>query len=270
MKFFSIFATAAAIFGYYASASNEQCFGYTPMPSVSNYLGADINYDTSNKICCNNHRYAEYSGYLAAPEVDLFGRLDPSNETIFYDSVCGIPLFIAPRGRTFEEFKKESLKHGWPSFRPEEIVSENVIIHKDGRMESRCLTHLGHNLPEGGMDRYCIDLVCIAGQPLSVDDDRAKILPLLDEVALVQDEFNATSYESSAEIFSGNYNDGSSMVILALSLGAAILAIPFCCFVIKPILGCKKERGDAKPVKAGKYADAGDDEIEQSGNTSDV
>merc|ERR1712085_117350 len=66
--------------------------------------------------------------------------------------------------------------HGWPSFRPEEIVSENVIIHEGGRMESRCLTHLGHNLPDGGVDRYCIDLVCMAGEPLSVHDERAKIL----------------------------------------------------------------------------------------------
>ena len=26
--------------------------------------------------------------------------------------------------------------------------------------------HLGHNIPDRGGDRYCIDLVCIAGQPL--------------------------------------------------------------------------------------------------------
>jgi peptide methionine sulfoxide reductase MsrB len=84
--------------------------------------------------------------------------------TAFYDSVCGLPHVIAPRGRSFDDFKKESL-HGWPSFRPEEIISDNVIIiiHNDGRIESRCLTHLGHNLPEGGVDRYCIDLVCISG-----------------------------------------------------------------------------------------------------------
>merc|ERR1712232_27584 len=37
-------------------------------------------------------------------------------------------------------------------------------------MESKCLTHLGHNLPEGGVDRYCIDLVCIAGSPLDVSE----------------------------------------------------------------------------------------------------
>merc|ERR1719261_1463031 len=33
-------------------------------------------------------------------------------------------------------------------------------------MESKCLTHLGHNLPKDGVDRHCIDLVCIAGSPL--------------------------------------------------------------------------------------------------------
>ena len=29
--------------------------------------------------------------------------------------------------------------------------------------------HLGHNIPDRGGDRYCIDLVCIAGQPLPDD-----------------------------------------------------------------------------------------------------
>jgi hypothetical protein len=132
------------------------------------------------------------------------------------------------------------LHHGWPSFRPEEIVSENVIIHKKGRMESRCLTHSGHNLPEGGVDRYCIDLVCISGQPLSQDDDRTRILTLLDDTVIYHDEFNATSYESSAESFSGKYNDGSTYVIIALSVGAAVLAIPFCSFVINPMVDNEK------------------------------
>lgn len=48
-------------------------------------------------------------------------QADPNSEITFYDSVTGKPLFIAPRGRTFEEFKKESLEHGWPSFRDEEV-----------------------------------------------------------------------------------------------------------------------------------------------------
>merc|ERR1712176_1669915 len=128
-------------------------------------MGMAIEYDLADFICCNNHRWPEDKGYLTWPEIDLFSRLDPNAETIFYDSVCGLPLFIAPRGRSFEEFKEESIYHGWPSFRPDEIVSENVIIHPDGRMESKCLTHLGHNLPKDGIDRYCIDLICMAGAP---------------------------------------------------------------------------------------------------------
>lgn len=217
------------------------------MPSVSTYLGAELSYSTAERICCNNHRFAEYAGYLEAPEVDLFGRLDPSTETIFYDSVCGIPLFVAPRGRSFEEFKKESLKHGWPSFRPEEIISENVIIHGDGRMESRCRTHLGHNLPEGGVDRYCIDLVCMAGEPLSPDDERAKILTLLaeDESVIEHDEFNATTYTSSAEPFSGNYNDGSKLIIGVVSAAACIALLMVYYFGIRPAME-KKKSGNAE------------------------
>lgn len=48
-------------------------------------------------------------------------QVDREGETTYYDSVTGLPLFIAPRGRTFEEFRKESVSHGWPSFRDEEV-----------------------------------------------------------------------------------------------------------------------------------------------------
>ena len=40
-------------------------------------------------------------------------------------------------------------------------ITDNVVHVAGGRMESKCGTHLGHNLPEGGRDRYCIDLVCM-------------------------------------------------------------------------------------------------------------
>lgn len=163
---------------------------------------------------------------------------------MFYDSVCGLPLFIAPRGRSFEEFKEESLKHGWPSFRPEELVSENVIIHDDGRMESRCLTHLGHNLPEGGVDRYCIDLVCMAGTPFSVDsgDERANILTLLDGSVIERHELNTTAYESSAESFSGNYNDWSiKLTIIGVVCAAALFAAGMIAFLISRKRG--KDKG---------------------------
>jgi hypothetical protein len=45
-------------------------------------------------------------------------------------------LFIAPRGRTFEEFKQESLGHGWPSFRDEEVSGEKEAregVEREGR-----------------------------------------------------------------------------------------------------------------------------------------
>ena len=80
------------------------------MTSVSTYLGAELDYSVADRICGHNHKWAEYRGYLAAPEVDFFSRLDPTVETVFYDSVCGIPLFIAPRGRSFDDFRQESLK----------------------------------------------------------------------------------------------------------------------------------------------------------------
>jgi hypothetical protein len=55
--------------------------------------------------------------------------VDRNSEITFYDSVTGKPLFIAPRGRTFEEFRKESESHGWPSFRDQEVrvLSTSVV-----------------------------------------------------------------------------------------------------------------------------------------------
>lgn len=117
---------------------------------------------------------------------------------------------------------------GWPSFRPEELVSENVIIHNDGRIESVCKTHLGHNLPEGGVDRYCIDLVCMAGEPLSEDDERVEILQYLQgTTAINATELNTTSYTSSADQFSGKTSNTQaiiiSVVVVAVFIGLGTL-----------------------------------------------
>lgn len=80
--------------------------------------------------------------------------------------MCGIPLFIVPRGRTFEDFKNETTHHGWPSFHDEEIVKGNVVNETGGPgVRSACGTHLGDNLPEGGHNRYCLDLACVSGHP---------------------------------------------------------------------------------------------------------
>jgi len=100
-------------------------------------------------------------------------------------SVTGKPLFVAPIGRTAEDFIAESEVHGWPSFRDQEVVWDNVRVLKgigetvslDGTVSSlpflrlckllfslpvyidfsllslnastpSSLQHLGHNLPD--------------------------------------------------------------------------------------------------------------------------
>jgi len=76
-------------------------------------------------------------------------EIDKESPQEYYDSVTGKLLFTAPIGRTFEEYKKESMAHGWPSFRDSEVNWDNVRVLPDGEAVSVDGTHLGHNLPDG-------------------------------------------------------------------------------------------------------------------------
>jgi peptide methionine sulfoxide reductase MsrB len=87
-------------------------------------------------------------------------------EITFYDSNTGKPLFYAPRGRTMEAFLQESRDHGWPSFRDGEVNWDFVRCLPNGEAISVDGTHLGHNLPDRGGNRYCINLVSAAGKPV--------------------------------------------------------------------------------------------------------
>jgi len=224
----SIAAAAAA-----AVVPDEgQCGGHAPMEQVAIFLGHDVTTSTwwnqnADKICCDNTkgRWAEEPFFFDSEGVYLFPLLlEPSNGAVmtFYDSVCGIPLFVFPSsrgGRTFQEFWAETEQYGWPSFRPDEVVSENVVLnHDDGRITSVCGTHLGHNLPvltssaDGGSvmkDRYSINLVCIAGTPVILDDDSSSdgigndIASIIPEYAITADAFNASTYVSKAPQWSG-------------------------------------------------------------------
>ena len=69
--------------------------------------------------------------------------------------MSGLPLFVAPRGRSFASFEAESRSHGWPSFRDEEVIWDNVRCLPDGEAVSLAGTHLGHNLPDRKGNRYC-------------------------------------------------------------------------------------------------------------------
>ena len=87
---------------------------------------------------------------------------------MFFDSITGKPVFQAPVGRSVEEFINESDEHGWPSFRDQEVNWENVRVLGDGETVSVDGTHLGHNLPDEKGNRYCINLVTIAGNEVKL------------------------------------------------------------------------------------------------------
>ena len=150
--------------GMFSLASAQNTVPCTGPVQHNLQFGTAGDYAMADNICCHNSYYAEPFGYHASlAQGAFFDQLDPTVVTTFYDSVCGVPLFRAPVGRTFAAWRTESEHHGWPSFRPEETFSENIIIHPGGEMSSSCGTHLGHNLPDRTGARYCIDLVCMAG-----------------------------------------------------------------------------------------------------------
>jgi len=146
----------------YSMSLNDDALDEVPIPRTTGQSLGDA-------ICCDA-RYAD----LAEPrflfdQVKFLDSLSPK-ETIFYDSVCGVPLFKLVESR-YTEFKSETTEHGWPSFRPEDVL-DKLTVFPDGKVYSSCGTHLGSNLPEprvpGGVteDRYCLDLVCVSGSPV--------------------------------------------------------------------------------------------------------
>ena len=120
---------------------------------------------TANRICCHNSRWAEYGGYFLT--TSFLTTESGKAEVTFYDSVTGLPLFVAPRGRSWNDFIAESRAHAWPSFRDSEVVWSNVRVIGGGETVSVNGTHLGHNLPDRSGNRYCINIVCVAGIPPS-------------------------------------------------------------------------------------------------------
>jgi peptide methionine sulfoxide reductase MsrB len=134
---------------------------------------SDLLYGVSNKladkICNYNRHFAEMGGYFQSTEFETIVRNNGNDPVTFYDSVTGKPLFVAPINRSVDDFIEESKVHGWPSFRDNEVVWENVRVLKgSGETVSLDGTHLGHNLPDRSGNRYCINLVSVAGKPTIV------------------------------------------------------------------------------------------------------
>jgi peptide methionine sulfoxide reductase MsrB len=137
----------------------------TSAAPVQSDLLYGVDNQLADRICNYNRRFAELGGYFQKTSFENT-VLNAQGPITFYDSVTGKPLFVAPIHRSAEDFVNESRKHGWPSFRDDEVVWENVrVLRSSGETVSLDGTHLGHNLPDSKGNRYCINLVSIAGKP---------------------------------------------------------------------------------------------------------
>jgi len=139
--------------------------------SISTRTGAPAfpNESLAVSVCCDKRMQAraEPRFLFEAPDIQLFPALDKaSGVTTFYDVVCGVPLFRAPMNRSLADFEADTTEHGWPSFRPAELIQEHVVTNKtSGYVTSSCGTHLGSFLPDAKGARWCLDLACVSGNP---------------------------------------------------------------------------------------------------------
>mmetsp|Transcript_15612 Transcript_15612/g.23655 ORF Transcript_15612/g.23655 Transcript_15612/m.23655 type:complete len:187 (+) Transcript_15612:175-735(+) len=146
------------------SIMNQKEHGTSHTPVQSN-LRWDCDSKLADRICNYNRHYAEHSGYFEEDSTFLQEVKGLKKAIKFYDSNTGKLLFTAPLGRTWDEFLDESHHHGWPSFRDDEVNWDLVRVLPNGETVSVDGTHLGHNLPDKKGNRFCINLVSVAGNP---------------------------------------------------------------------------------------------------------
>ena len=150
------------------SIMSKKAHGTSEVPVQEN-LRWGCNREVADRICNFNRHSAEYRGYWTSTAFvdEARKEFDANGEVKFYDSNSGKLLFVAPKGkgRSFDDFIKESVSHGWPSFRDSEVVWDSVRCLPNGEAVSVDGTHLGHNLPDFSGNRYCINLVSCAGNP---------------------------------------------------------------------------------------------------------
>ncbi|KAG7368780.1 hypothetical protein IV203_031523 [Nitzschia inconspicua] len=148
------------------SIMSPKAHGTSAVPVQEN-LRWDCDRKTADNICNFNRyvycHYAEFSGYFEGKTKFLQEAKNRTYPIEFYDSNSGKLLFTAPIGRTMDDFLIESKAHGWPSFRDSEVNWDYVRVLPDGETVSVDGTHLGHNLPDKKGNRYCINLVSVAG-----------------------------------------------------------------------------------------------------------
>jgi len=131
----------------------------TSKTPVQNNLRWGVDFKTADRICNYNRHLAEHSGYFRKKHLFLkeIEKCKQKGKTItFYDSNTGKPLYEAPKGRSWDDFLAESRAHGWPSFRDEEVIWDDMRCLRNGEAVSLAGTHLGHNLPDRNGNRTFI------------------------------------------------------------------------------------------------------------------
>jgi peptide methionine sulfoxide reductase MsrB len=159
---------------------NRKAHGTSETPVQQN-LRWNVDRKTADRCICNfNRHFAEHSGYYLTKCPEFLAACQQAQKTkttiTFHDSNTGKPLFEAPKNRTVQEFLAESKQHGWPSFRDAEVNWNEVRCLRGGEAVSLAGTHLGHNLPDRSGNRYCINLVSVAGNPV-VDETEVETAP---------------------------------------------------------------------------------------------
>lgn len=153
---------------------NRKAHGTSETPVQQN-LRWNVDRKTADRICNFNRHFAEHSGYYLTKCPEFLAACQQAQKTkttiTFHDSNTGKPLFEAPKNRTVQEFLAESKQHGWPSFRDAEVNWNEVRCLRGGEAVSLAGSHLGHNLPDRSGNRYCINLVSVAGNPVVDETD---------------------------------------------------------------------------------------------------
>ena len=108
----------------------------------ANQLRWNVDINLARRICCNNRLGAEQKNSWENNK-DFNIWLQSDEPKIFYDSVSNLPVFKIKR--PINEWIEESQKHGWPSFRDNEIIGkvpsycENIAL---GLMEIKKIQSL--------------------------------------------------------------------------------------------------------------------------------
>merc|ERR1711907_80884 len=198
---------------------------------MDTFGGASAQESMAESVCCDtrNKLRAEPQFLYEAPDILLFSKMEQNGVTTFYDSVCGVPLFRAPVNRSLAEFQADTTEHGWPSFRPAEVVTEHVITDKQsGLVQSSCGTHLGSFLPDSAGARWCMDLSCIAGSAASSTVEAVRSDVTLYKIAdgICGEATLDAKYASYAEKFAGLKEGGCASQGYTKTDGSQTINVP--------------------------------------------